>query len=627
MERLPLRYDAGMGSSRFPRDRALETLHRIFGHSGFRPGQEEIVAHVCAGGDGLVLMPTGGGKSICYQLPALLREGTALVVSPLISLMKDQVDALRQNGVAAAFLNSSLTADEARRVERAFEAGEWKLLYVAPERLVTDRFLESLGRARLALFAIDESHCVAQWGHDFRPEYLELGLLRERFPEVPRLALTATADPATRHEIVERLLRADAEVFVASFDRPEIAYRVVEREGDTDQLLAFLRARPAGESGIVYRRTRKGVEQTAERLAAAGYLALPYHAGLDAGARELHQERFRREEGVIVVATVAFGMGIDKPDVRFVAHLDLPESLEALYQESGRAGRDGLPADSWVAWGLQDLVLARRRIEGSESDEARKRVERRKLEAVVAYCETAGCRRELLLRWFGEERPGPCGNCDNCLEPVETWDATEAARMALSAVYRTGQRFGAGHIIDVLRGETSERIAARRHDRLSVWGIGGDLGVAEWRSVFRQLVARGLLEPDDEGYGVLSLTPAAKPVLAGEARLDLRRERPRPKGGRARTAKATIPGIEPGSPEESLFERLRVLRRELADEQGVPPYVVFHDTTLRALAATRPATAAELEAIPGIGAKKLERYGPRFLAEIGRAVAEEGGTA
>jgi len=602
--------------------RARALLHSAFGHAEFRPPQEEIVGALLAGEDALVLMPTGGGKSICYQLPALVREGTAVVVSPLISLMKDQVDALLQNGVEAAVLNSSLEPGEARRVERTFAAGGWKLLYVAPERLVTPGFQELLARAPLALFAIDEAHCVAQWGHDFRPEYLELGMLRERFPEVPRIALTATADPATRREIAARLLVPEARVFVSSFDRPNLFYRVVERERGHDQLLAFLRGRHEGASGIVYRRTRDSVEKTAEWLAGRGFAALPYHAGLDAETRRRHQERFRMEEGIVVVATVAFGMGIDKPDVRFVAHLDLPDSLEAFYQESGRAGRDGLPADSWLAWGLQDLVLARQRIERGEGDETRKRVERRKLEAIAGYAETAGCRREVLLRWFGEERTGGCGACDNCVEPVATWDGTEAARMALSAVYRTGQRFGAGHVIDVLRGEESERIRNLGHDRLSVFGIGKERSALEWRSIFRQLAARGLLESDAEGYGVLALAAAAKPVLAGSESVALKPARPSAGEARRRKRERATASLLPDSPEEALFERLRAVRRELASAQGVPPYVVFHDATLRAMATLRPATLDAMAELPGVGERKLARYGERFLAAV--AAGERG---
>ena len=630
MEPRPVRYDGPMPDPLLSPARARELLASVFGHAQYRDAQEAIVEHVVAGGDALVLMPTGGGKSLCYQLPALVRSGTGVVVSPLISLMKDQVDALRENGVAAAFLNSSLEAGEARRIEREFAEGRLKLLYVAPERLVTEGFLDLLGRTEIALFAIDEAHCVAQWGHDFRPEYLQLGMLREKYPGVPRIALTATADPATRKEVEAQLLRPGSRRFVSSFDRPNLFYRVVDRERGPDQLLAFLRARHAGAAGIVYRRTRDSVERTAESLSAHGFVALPYHAGLDAATRERHQERFRMEEGVVIVATVAFGMGIDKPDVRFVAHLDLPESLEAFYQESGRAGRDGLPADSWLAWGLQDLVLARRRIESSGSDEMRKRVERRKLESIVAYCETASCRREVLLRFFGEERTGNCGGCDNCVEPSATWDATEEVRKALSAVYRTGQRFGAGHVIDVLRGEPSERARERGHDRLSVWGIGRDLAPERWRAVFRQLVARGLLAPDDAGYGVLALTPAARPVLQGGERIFLRGEREAPPAPSRRSKRAAAPAqtaLVPGSVDERIFERLRTLRREISASHGVPPYVVFHDSTLRAMAATRPRTSGELAALPGVGATKLERYGERFLAAIAESGAPEGEAA
>jgi len=595
-------------------DRALEVLRRVFGYDAFRGLQREAIAAVEAGSDALVVMPTGSGKSLCYQLPALYLPGACVVVSPLISLMRDQVAALAESGIAAAYLNSSLAAGEARAVEERFRRGELDLLYVAPERLVTERFLALLDSTPLALFAIDEAHCVAQWGHDFRPEYLELALLRDRWPAVPRLALTATADPPTRREIVERLLAPGAATLVAGFDRPNLRYRVVDRETGSGQLLAFLRREHPGESGIVYRRTRAGVETTAASLAAHGVDAIPYHAGLDAETRRRHQDRFRAGEGVVVVATVAFGMGIDKPDVRFVAHLDLPESLEAFYQESGRAGRDGAAADSWLAWGLQDLVLARSRIARSEADEARKRIERAKLEAIVAYCETAGCRRQVLLRYFGEEPPASCGACDNCLAPPATWDATVEAQKALSAVFRTGQRFGAGYVIDVLRGEATDRIRERGHDRLGVFGVGGERSAIEWRGIFRQLAARGLLAADEEGYGTLALTAEARPVLRGEASVRLRELR-REAGGRKRSRKATRarPGLEaaPGAAER--FEKLRELRRELAAAQGVPPYVIFHDATLEAIAAEAPATLDELAGLPGIGEKKLERYGERVL--------------
>jgi len=611
-------------------DLALEVLERVFGYSSFVGRQREVIAAVERGEDALVLMPTGGGKSVCYQVPALLRAGTAVVVSPLISLMDDQVAALAELGVAAAALHSNLPADVAARNERAFRDGALDLVYVSPERLVGEGFLAQLERARLALFAIDEAHCVAQWGHDFRPEYLELGLLRERFAAVPRLALTATADPPTRREIVERLLLPGASVFASSFDRPNLFYRVVEREGGTAQLLAFLERSHRGVSGIVYRRTRAAVERTAEQLAAKGYAALPYHAGMDAETRALHLERFRREDGVVVVATVAFGMGIDKPDVRFVAHLDLPPTLEAYYQESGRAGRDGEPADAWLAWGLEDLVLARRWIEQADSDEARKRIERRKLDSIVGYCETTLCRRETLLRYLGESFASPCGRCDNCVEPSPAVDETENVRKALSAVYRTGQRFGSLHVVKVLRGESDERILQRGHDRLSVFGVGADVSERRWRSIFRQLVVRGLLSSDEEGYGTLQLAREATPVLRGDERVELRGERAAPAGGRRRRGRAAPvdPALMP--PDERLFERLRAWRRRVAEEHGVPPYVVFHDATLRALAALKPRDEAALLAVPGIGEAKRSRYGADLLAVIAAEqveAAESAGTS
>ncbi len=603
-------------------DRAHELLRSVFGYSEFRGRQREVIETVAAGGDALVLMPTGGGKSLCYQLPALLRPGGAVVVSPLISLMEDQVAALEELGVAAAAVHSGLAPGEAEGRERRFRAGELDLLYVAPERLVTERFLELLDASRLALFAIDEAHCVAQWGHDFRPEYLQLGLLRERYAAVPRLALTATADPATRREIADRLLLPGAPVVVSSFDRPNLLYRVVERDGGNAQLAAFL-APHRGASGIVYRRTRDAVEKSAAFLAARGFEALPYHAGLDAGTRSRHQERFRAEDGVVIVATVAFGMGIDKPDVRFVAHADLPPSPEAYYQESGRAGRDGAPADAWLAWGLDDLVLARRRIDGSGADAERQRIERRQLDAIAGYCETTACRREVLLRHFGERYQGPCGACDNCLEPAPAWDATEPVRKALSAVYRTGQRFGAQHVARVLRGEGDERAARLGHDRLSVFGIGKELSERQWRSLFRQLVVRGLLLPDEEGYGALRLAAEATPVLRGEATITLRGERERPPRGRARRRR---PEGEPALAEVGgeLFDRLAAWRRAVADQHGVPAYVVFHDRTLREIAARRPTSLADLADVHGLGEKKLERYGAALLEQIAAAEPSSG---
>jgi ATP-dependent DNA helicase RecQ len=598
---------------------ALEVLKNVFGFEAFRGQQSEIIEHVIAGGDGLVLMPTGGGKSLCYQLPALCRPGTAVVVSPLIALMQDQVEALRQLGVRAAALNSSLDYGEAIYQERALEAGELDLVYVSPERLLGDGFLNLLGRCRIALFAIDEAHCVSQWGHDFRPEYRKLTVLRERFPGVPRLALTATADGPTRRDIVRHLELEQGRVFVAGFDRPNIRYRVQPKAAPRDQLLAFLEGGHRADAGIVYCLTRAKVEETARWLAAKGFAALPYHAGLDKAVRARHQERFIKEEAVVMVATIAFGMGIDKPDVRFVVHLDLPKSLEAYYQETGRAGRDGLASDAWMAYGLEDLVKLRQLTEGSDAPDAQKRIERQKLDALLGYCETTRCRRQVLLEYFGETLAEPCGNCDTCLEPAAGFDGTEAAQKALSCVYRTGQIFGVAHLVDVLLGGDTERVRRFHHDRLSTYGIGGDFTRNEWRSMFRQLVALGLLTVDIEGHGGLRLGPEARPVLRGERRIELRRDpvRARPAAAKKRSS---VSFENPA--EESLFQALRAHRLALAKSQGVPPYVIFHDSTLAEMARSRPHRMEQLAGISGIGAAKLERYGQDFLGVIAGHGAE-----
>lgn len=590
---------------------AKSVLKSVFGYDAFRGPQADIVQHVAGGGDALVLMPTGGGKSLCYQVPALLRDGTSVVVSPLIALMKDQVDALRQLGVAAAYLNSTLSAQEARDIEGQLLRGDLKLLYVAPERLMTGRFLDLLDRARLALFAIDEAHCVSQWGHDFRPEYLQLAVLAERYPEVPRVALTATADEATRQEMLEKLQLQGARQFVSSFDRPNIHYRVVEKNNALRQLLDFIRAEHDGEAGIVYCLSRKSVEESAAWLSAQGVKALPYHAGLSQDTRALHQERFLREEGLVMTATVAFGMGIDKPNVRFVAHLDLPKSMEGYYQETGRAGRDGLPSSALLLYGLADVVAVRRMLAQSAAPEHIRRVESQKLDALLAYAESAACRRVALLRYFGEELPTPCGNCDTCQNPADTWDATVAAQKLLSAAVRTGNRFGAGHLVDVLLGKDGPRIRALGHHQLSVYGVGQDLPERTWRSVVRQLVALGYLTTDAAGHGSLIATAEARPLLKGETTLKLRRDPEKS----AKSAKvAGRPASALLAPQhEGLFEELRALRLELARAQGVPPYVIFHDATLKAMAETRPHTLAALGNVSGVGAGKLERYGERFL--------------
>jgi ATP-dependent DNA helicase RecQ len=599
---------------------ALNLLQTVFGYERFRPGQGEIVEHLCAGGDALVLMPTGGGKSLCYQIPSMVRAGTGIVVSPLIALMQDQVDALRQNGVRAAFLNSSLGAAEAREVETALLDGALDLLYVAPERLMLPRTLELLERAPVALFAIDEAHCVSQWGHDFRPEYIQLSVLHQRFPAVPRVALTATADVPTRREIVARLALEEARQFVSGFDRPNIRYRISESSGNArEALLRFIRSEHDGEAGIVYCLSRKRVDEVAAWLEGKGIKALPYHAGLPAETRQRNQQRFLREEGVVIVATIAFGMGIDKPDVRFVAHLNLPKSIEAYYQETGRAGRDGLPADAWMAYGLQDVITLRQMQEASEADESHKRVERHKLDAMLGLCELTSCRRQALLRYFGDEMPEPCGNCDTCLEPPETWDATVAAQKALSCVHRTGQRFGVSYLVDVLLGKELERIRGFGHHTLSTFGIGSELNQSQWRDLYRQLIARGLLTVDLEGYGGLHLTEASRPVLRGEERLMLRKQ-----VGRSRSERRERKGgRQVDEAQRALWEALRATRQALAEEQGIPAYMIFHDATLMAMLEQRPETLAQLGTISGIGERKLEAYGEAFL-EVLQAHADEG---
>ncbi len=600
---------------------ASQILREVFGYASFRGEQQAIVEHVVAGGDALVLMPTGGGKSLCYQIPALLRPGVGIVVSPLIALMQDQVDALCQLGVKAAFLNSSISTDVAREVQNRLLRGEFDLLYVAPERLVTDSFLNLLERLQegngLALFAIDEAHCVSQWGHDFRPEYRALTMLHERFPDVPRIALTATADTPTRGEIVERLALEQARQFVSSFDRANIRYRVTQKNNARQQLQAFLDAEHSNDAGIVYCLSRKKVDETAAWLKEKGWDALPYHAGLDAATRSKHQSRFLREEGVVMVATVAFGMGIDKPNVRFVAHLDLPKSMEGYYQETGRAGRDGLPANAWLSYGLGDVVSMRQMIDNGEAPEERKRLERQKLDALLGYCESSTCRHQTVLRYFGEEHPGNCGACDNCLEPVDTWDATQAAQMALSCVYRTGQRFGAGHLSDVLIGKITERVEKFNHHTLPTFGIGKKLSGAQWSSVYRQLVASGVLESDIEAYGGLKLTEAARPILRGEQAVWLRRDAD-PVKRKTQRAERTAKSREPfaGANDDPLWIALKAKRTELAREQGVPPYVIFHDSTLLDMLNQRPATLGEMAQVSGVGQAKLARYGDEFLSVL-----------
>jgi len=595
----------------------VAVLNEVFGYPAFRGHQAEVIDHLAGGGDALVLMPTGSGKSLCYQIPALMREGVGVVVSPLIALMQDQVAALAELGVRAAFLNSTLSAEEAADVERRTRRGELDLLYVAPERLLTERCLRLLGETRLALLAIDEAHCVSQWGHDFRPEYLKLSVLHERFPGVPRIALTATADAQTRAEILSRLQLGKARVFVSSFDRPNIRYRIVEKDDARKQLLDFIKAEHAGEAGIVYCLSRKKTEETAAFLAKQGIPALAYHAGMDSEARRRHQERFQREDGVVMVATIAFGMGIDKPDVRYVAHLDLPKSVEGYYQETGRAGRDGLPADAWMAYGLQDVVQLRRMIEESEAGAAQKRIQAGKLDAMLGLCETAECRRVRLLGYFGEAAT-PCGNCDTCLDPAATFDGTVPAQQLLSCVYRTGQRFGAMHVIDVLRGETTGKINDWQHYKLSTYGIGKERSSREWRAIIRQCITLGLLEVEHDSFGALKLAGESRAVLKGERPVSLRAWR-EPKRSR-RTARAAAATGDLSAEMQALFDRLRAWRSDAARRHGVPAYVIFHDATLKEIARARPASLDALHGISGVGAKKLEAYGEEIVGLVGQTV-------
>ncbi|MCX5121519.1 DNA helicase RecQ [Micromonospora sp. NBC_00362] len=599
---------------------ALDVLGRVFGYDAFRGFQQDVINHVVAGGDALVLMPTGGGKSLCYQIPALVRDGVAVVVSPLIALMQDQVDALTAVGVRAGFLNSTQTLDARRRVEAAFVAGELDLLYLAPEALGVRSTLALLDRGRISLFAIDEAHCVSQWGHDFRPDYLALSMLHERWPQVPRIALTATATSATRTEIATRLKLDDARHFVASFDRPNIQYRIVPKREPRKQLLTLLRDEHPGDAGIVYCLSRASVDKTAEFLTANGVAALPYHAGLDAGTRARNQQRFLREDGLVMVATIAFGMGIDKPDVRFVAHLDLPKSVEGYYQETGRAGRDGLPSTAWLAYGLQDVVQQRKMIETSDGDLAHRRNLAAHLDAMLALCETVRCRRVQLLEYFGETTTAACGNCDTCLTPPESWDGTVAAQKLLSAVFRLdrerNQRFGAGHCVDILLGKQTDKISQYGHDSLTVFGIGSELSEAEWRGVVRQLLAEGLLAVEGD-YGTLALTEASADVLARRRTVTMRREPEKPASSRSskpRGASTVVAELTPAA--ASLFERLRAWRATTAKEQGVPAYVIFHDATLRQIASDAPSTLADLSRVSGVGENKLAKYGEQILTVL-----------
>ena len=598
--------------------RAQEILKSTFGYDNFRHSQQEIIQQLLDGKDALVLMPTGGGKSLCFQIPALVRSGTAIVVSPLIALMQDQVDALQQLGVKAAFLNSSQSFSEAQNIEQQLINNELDLLYVAPERLLTDQMLTLLDRSQLSLFAIDEAHCVSQWGHDFRPEYQKLKILHERFPAIPRIALTATADQRTREEIISQLQLENAGVYINSFDRPNINYAITEGNNPKQRLWRFLEEKHPQDAGIVYCLSRKKVEAIAEWLSDQGRVALPYHAGLPQELRQKNQQRFLREEGVIIVATIAFGMGIDKPDVRFVAHLNLPKSIEAYYQETGRAGRDGELAHAWMAYGLQDVITLRQFMQDSKADEMHKRVEHHKLESMLGLCELITCRRHALLAYFEETSKEKCGACDNCLNPPEKWDGTEAAQKALSSIYRTEQRFGVNYIVDILLGKTDERIQRNGHDQISTFGIGKEFSNAEWRSIFRQLIALGYIDIDMERHGALRLTEKCRAILRGEQKLDLRKQTKEEKPPKEKKQKSSVrPQDEP------LWEALRALRLELAEESGVPPFVIFHDSSLQEMVKKRPQTSDDMRRISGVGEQKLARYGQKYLNEIAKFPLDE----
>ena len=589
---------------------AQDILQSVFGFQSFRPPQDQIIDSVIAGDDAMVIMPTGGGKSLCYQIPSLVREGCGVVVSPLIALMQDQVSTLKLLGVRAAFLNSTLDPSEAAEIESDLRNGTLDLLYIAPERLNQNRTIALLQSATISLFAIDEAHCVSQWGHDFRADYLQLSMLAELFPEVPRIALTATADERTRGEIINRLGLEHGGHFIAGFDRPNIRYRIALKHNAKTQLLKFLKEEHPRDAGIVYCLSRKKTEEIAHWLTLQGFNALPYHAGLPTQTRATNQARFLREEGVIVVATIAFGMGIDKPDVRFVAHLDLPKTVESYYQETGRAGRDGMPADAWMVYGLQDVIKLRQMMSTSEGSEEHKRAEQHRLNAMLGFCEITSCRRQALLAYFDDHMPNPCGNCDTCLEPADTWDGTESARMALSTAYLTGQRFGVNHLIDVLRGSEGEKIFQFEHHTISVYGIGKALSNDQWRSVFRQLVARGLLSVDLERFGALRLEERCRPLLRGEETIELRRDL------KQKTTKRQTRSPLPNDIDVTLWEALRDCRRGFAEEQNVPPYVIFHDSTLQEMCVSLPSSLERLAEISGVGERKLEKYGPAFVGVI-----------